>query len=184
MVFAPLGVLIALLRFNLFDIHRVISVTAAFSLVVAAAVGAVFGRRACERRGGCPFSQRAAWLTLVRSGPSSRSSFVDAGDPTRSRRTARSSRRCSSRELGRQLGSELARIGQERRLAAASALSERLRAYVPSVVQEQLAVGAETPAREREVTVLFVDIRGYSAFSEAIWTALGNTTNRLRRAAG
>jgi class 3 adenylate cyclase len=29
--------------------------------------------------------------------------------------------------------------------------------------------------------VLFVDIRGYSAFSEAILTALGNTTNRAAR---
>jgi class 3 adenylate cyclase len=45
-------------------------------------------------------------------------------------------------------------------------LVERLRAYVPGAVARELASGAELEAGEREVTVLFVDIRGYTSFSE------------------
>jgi len=43
---------------------------------------------------------------------------------------------------------------------------EQLRAYVPGAVARELAAGASLDAGEREVTVLFVDIRGYTAFAE------------------
>jgi class 3 adenylate cyclase len=45
-------------------------------------------------------------------------------------------------------------------------LMEQLRAYVPGAVARELAAGSTLEAGEREVTVLFVDIRGYTAFTE------------------
>jgi class 3 adenylate cyclase len=49
-------------------------------------------------------------------------------------------------------------------------------------VAEQIETGATLDAGEREVTVLFVDIRGYTQFAERmIWSALGNTTNLAAR---
>jgi adenylate cyclase len=49
----------------------------------------------------------------------------------------------------------------------ARAMQEALRRYVPGAVAERLASGKDVEAGEREVTVLFVDIRGYTGFSEA-----------------
>ena len=43
---------------------------------------------------------------------------------------------------------------------------ERLRAYVPGAVARELAEGADLEAGEREITVLFVDLRGYTSFAE------------------
>ena len=54
--------------------------------------------------------------------------------------------------------------GGDRR--GARAMQEALRRYVPGAVAEQLASGDEPAAGEREVSVLFVDIRGYTSFSE------------------
>jgi len=65
-----------------------------------------------------------------------------------------------------QLSSELLRFEQEELTRQAEALREGLRLYVPGAVQEQLARGGETTAGEREVSVLFVDIRGYTAFAQ------------------
>ncbi len=45
-------------------------------------------------------------------------------------------------------------------------MSERLRSYVPDAVAERLASGGELEEGAREVSVLFVDIRGYTALSE------------------
>jgi adenylate cyclase len=42
-----------------------------------------------------------------------------------------------------------------------------LRRYVPGAIAEQLAGGAELASGEREVTVLFVDIRGYTGLAES-----------------
>jgi class 3 adenylate cyclase len=49
----------------------------------------------------------------------------------------------------------------------AHAMQEALRRYVPGAVAARLASGQDMEAGEREVTVLFVDIRGYTGFSEA-----------------
>ena len=49
----------------------------------------------------------------------------------------------------------------------AHAMQEALRRYVPGAVAARLASGQNMEAGEREVTVLFVDIRGYTGFSEA-----------------
>jgi class 3 adenylate cyclase len=51
--------------------------------------------------------------------------------------------------------------------AQARAMQEALRRYVPGAVAARLASGQDIEAGEREVTVLFVDIRGYTGFSEA-----------------
>ncbi len=49
----------------------------------------------------------------------------------------------------------------------ARAMQEALRRYVPGAVAARLASGQDMEAGERDVTVLFVDIRGYTGFSEA-----------------
>jgi class 3 adenylate cyclase len=50
--------------------------------------------------------------------------------------------------------------------AQARSMQEALRRYVPGVVADRLASSQGIEASEREVTVLFVDIRGYTGFSE------------------
>ena len=50
--------------------------------------------------------------------------------------------------------------------AQARAMQEALRRYVPGAVAQRIVSGREVEAGEREVTVLFVDIRGYAGFSE------------------
>jgi class 3 adenylate cyclase len=49
----------------------------------------------------------------------------------------------------------------------AQAAQAALRRYVPGAVAERVASGRDMETGEREVTVLFVDIRGYTGFSEA-----------------
>jgi class 3 adenylate cyclase len=44
---------------------------------------------------------------------------------------------------------------------------QRLQGYVPSVVAKELARGADLADGERDVSILFVDIRGYTSFSES-----------------
>jgi len=45
-------------------------------------------------------------------------------------------------------------------------LMEQMRAYVPGAVARELAEGGRLESGEREVTVMFVDIRGYTSFAE------------------
>jgi adenylate cyclase len=47
-------------------------------------------------------------------------------------------------------------------------MSERLRRYVPGAIAEELERGGALAPGEREVTVLFVDVRGYSTFAEPL----------------
>jgi adenylate cyclase len=46
-------------------------------------------------------------------------------------------------------------------------MQQALRRYVPGAVAEQLASGADLSSGECEVSVLFVDIRGYTGFAES-----------------
>jgi class 3 adenylate cyclase len=55
----------------------------------------------------------------------------------------------------------------ERTAREAKAMHEELQRYVPGAVVEQLAAGGELLSEEREVSVLFVDIKGYTSFSES-----------------
>jgi class 3 adenylate cyclase len=66
------------------------------------------------------------------------------------------------------LGSELLRFDQEETLAASRALQARLRRYVPGTLAERLDRGVVVDLGELEVSVLFVDIRGYSRFAETL----------------
>lgn len=62
---------------------------------------------------------------------------------------------------------ELLHFDQEQTIREAHAMQASLRRYVPGAVVEQLSSGAELASGEREVSVLFVDIRGYTGFAES-----------------
>ena len=61
---------------------------------------------------------------------------------------------------------ELLRFDRETIERASRELMERLRSYVPGAIAREIDSGAELATGERELTVLFVDIRGYTAFAE------------------
>jgi class 3 adenylate cyclase len=62
---------------------------------------------------------------------------------------------------------QLQRFDQESVTREALAMQQSLRRYVPGAIAEQLAGGTELASGEREVTVLFVDLRGYTGFAES-----------------
>jgi class 3 adenylate cyclase len=62
---------------------------------------------------------------------------------------------------------QLQRFDQDAVIRAGREMQESLRRYVPGAIAEQLAGGTELASGEREVTVLFVDIRGYTGFAES-----------------
>lgn len=49
----------------------------------------------------------------------------------------------------------------------ARAMQQELRRFVPGAVARELEAGADLEPRERAVSVLFVDLRGYTAYSES-----------------
>jgi adenylate cyclase len=61
-------------------------------------------------------------------------------------------------------------------------MQDALRRYVPGAIAEQLTRGAELASGEREVSVLFVDIRGYTGFAESRRAEeIFSTVNRYTR---
>ena len=68
--------------------------------------------------------------------------------------------------LADRVSSQLLLFGQGQVIEEGRKMQEALRRYVPSAVAEQLAAGEVPQDGEREVTVLFVDIRGYTAYAE------------------
>jgi class 3 adenylate cyclase len=54
-----------------------------------------------------------------------------------------------------------------RRSASQRELVE-LRRYVPGPIVEQISAGARLESGERDVTVMFIDLRGYTAFAESL----------------
>jgi len=66
------------------------------------------------------------------------------------------------------VASELLRFDQSEMLAASRTLQEKLRRYVPEPLAEQLDRGELGDLGEMEVSVLFVDIRGYSGLVEPL----------------
>jgi len=65
------------------------------------------------------------------------------------------------------VSSQLRRFDQEHTIREAREMQGALRRYVPGAVAEQLASGAELAPAQREVSVLFVDLRGYTSFAES-----------------
>ncbi len=61
----------------------------------------------------------------------------------------------------------LERFAADEVIEQGTGLRDRLARYVPGAVQHALEAGADLPAREREVSILFIDIRGYTSFSES-----------------
>jgi class 3 adenylate cyclase len=77
----------------------------------------------------------------------------------------------------------LHRFGEEERQRQERAMHERLRRYVPGTLAEEIASGADLAPAEREVTVLFVDIRGYSSYAQSLQaTEIFTTVNRYTEA--
>jgi class 3 adenylate cyclase len=60
----------------------------------------------------------------------------------------------------------LSRLGEKELLQEARALQERLRRYVPASLASELARGRALESGEREVTVLFADLRSYTSLSQ------------------
>jgi class 3 adenylate cyclase len=65
------------------------------------------------------------------------------------------------------ISGELLRFDQDQMLQAGQAMQESLRRYVPGAVAEQLEAGADLDAGERQVAVLFVDLRQYTTYAES-----------------
>jgi class 3 adenylate cyclase len=80
----------------------------------------------------------------------------------------------------------LLRLGDEVVIREAREMQQALRRYVPGVVAEELDGGRTLEAAEREVSVFFVDIRGYSSFAERraaeeVFSALNAYTETVSR---
>jgi adenylate cyclase len=69
--------------------------------------------------------------------------------------------------VAEKVSTELRRFDQDEVIREGREMQESLRRYVPGAVAEQLSSGAELFAGEREVSVHFVDIRGYTRLSES-----------------
>jgi class 3 adenylate cyclase len=69
--------------------------------------------------------------------------------------------------VAEKVSTELRRFDQDAVIRDGREMQASLRRYVPGAVADQLASGAELASGEREVTVLFVDIRGYTGFAES-----------------
>jgi adenylate cyclase len=82
------------------------------------------------------------------------------------------------------LSSEFQRIEQAESLRQERSMQEALRRYVPDPVASLLATGRDLDGGEREVSVLFVDLRSFTTYSEthAIDTVLA-IVNRYTEAA-
>jgi class 3 adenylate cyclase len=88
--------------------------------------------------------------------------------------------------LASKSGDLLQRMSDTAVLTESRAMQESLRRYVPGAVTEQIDSGRELEARECEVTVLFVDVRGYTSFAESrppqdVFSTLNEHTERVSR---
>ena len=78
---------------------------------------------------------------------------------------------------------ELLRFDQMEMIRQASEMQQALRRYVPGAVADQIASGRDMETAECEVSVVFVDIRGYAGFSEGRKAAeIFSTVNRYTEA--
>ena len=80
----------------------------------------------------------------------------------------------------------LAQLDAEELLRDTRDMQERLRRYVPGAVAAEIAAGHALEPEEREVSVLFVDLRDYTQFAEAraardVFSTINEYTNRVSR---
>lgn len=68
--------------------------------------------------------------------------------------------------LGSSISSTMRRFDDEDLLREARRLQDQLRQFVPASIADQIVRGADVEARERDVSILFVDIRGYATWTE------------------
>jgi class 3 adenylate cyclase len=68
--------------------------------------------------------------------------------------------------IAEKVSDELVRFHELELREAERALGARLRRYVPGAIAEEIERGGSLAPGEREVTVLFVDVRGYASFAE------------------
>lgn len=86
--------------------------------------------------------------------------------------------------LAKTASSHMLRFDEAELLERARAMQDRMRRYVPGAVAEAIALGDELATGEREVSVLFVDIRGYTAFADGRQaTDIFSTVNRYTETA-
>jgi class 3 adenylate cyclase len=77
----------------------------------------------------------------------------------------------------------LQRFGEADRARQERELNARLRRYVPGTLADEIASGGVLETGEREVTVLFVDIRGYSTYAQTLEAhEIFSTVNRYTEA--
>ncbi|MEN8158686.1 MAG: adenylate/guanylate cyclase domain-containing protein [Myxococcota bacterium] len=86
--------------------------------------------------------------------------------------------------VAHQIASELARFDQAHVLAETRAMQEALRRFVPGAIAEELERGGPLEAEERECSLLFVDIRGYTSYAQGhraheIFSTVNEYTRRV-----
>ncbi|MEQ8860857.1 MAG: adenylate/guanylate cyclase domain-containing protein [Pseudomonadales bacterium] len=67
-----------------------------------------------------------------------------------------------------ELASELQQFRTAELVAQANVMQQRMRRYVPGAIARQLESGEEMEEGPRDVSILFVDIRGYTSISESL----------------
>jgi len=80
----------------------------------------------------------------------------------------------------------LAQLDAEELVRDTRAMQERLRRYVPGAVAAEIATGHALEPEEREISVAFVDLRGYTSFAEAreardVFSTINEYTERVSR---
>ncbi len=70
--------------------------------------------------------------------------------------------------VAEKFSTELERFDREQMLAASRRMQEALRRYVPGSLAERLDHGGSLEVGECEVSVLFVDLRGYSRYAAGV----------------
>jgi class 3 adenylate cyclase len=88
--------------------------------------------------------------------------------------------------VSNKIGERLAQLDAEVLVRDTRAMQERLRRYVPGAVAAEIAAGRELEPEEREVSVLFVDLRGYTSFAEGraardVFSTINEYTERVSR---
>ena len=69
--------------------------------------------------------------------------------------------------LGKTVSSHMLRFDEAELLARARAMQDQMRRYVPGAIADAIVSGTDLETGEREVSVLFVDMRGYTSFADS-----------------